>query len=569
MYAMTPEVLDIALSLMEGLHCPRAVTAAIMLRYGEWDQLVRLKADPLHYSCADSYLGAAASSDFLRKCVDIPLTESGPSGEPSGKPLDLEEQAIEKWSWSEHECCKTNLRLYRIIDGDLDPSVTRDAFILDFVSRMKKNIREMIGDGPPQTWDGRFGPGATVTDKSLATTVADKMSSTPSFTPNALFHLVPWIGTKWASATAELGMKPVSVRGNTFFSVPKDALARRGCAKEPSVNGFYQLGLGRILKRRLFDAGINLRDGKSIHMRVACDASYSDDFCTLDLTSASDCVAIALVQLAMPHRWFEAMSSLRSPLTLVDGKFHRLEKFSSMGNGFTFELETTLFAGIVKTCIDMVGPSQGIPGHNMWVYGDDIIAPSDCSNVIQWALKYFGFTLNRRKSFSTGPFRESCGGDFWMGVAVRPYFLESLPNEPQQLISMANGIRNLASQGTGSRGLFDRLRPAWFKCLDSLPTAIRSCRGPQALGDLVIHDDERYWSTRWRGQIRYLRVYRPATYKIVRWEGYAYSVQFAAALYGVRLRLIPNKPRVGDLDHRYMVPRDGVTGYKVGWTTYS
>jgi len=58
------------------------------------------------------------------------------------------------------------------------------------------------------------------------------------------------------------------------------------------------------------------------------------------------------------------------------------------------------------------------------VYGDDIIVPSESYDMVSWALECFGFQVNPEKSFSTGPFRESCGTDAFAGTNVRPIFVD-------------------------------------------------------------------------------------------------------------------------------------------------
>jgi hypothetical protein len=148
-------------------------------------------------------------------------------------------------------------------------------------------------------------------------------------------------------------------------------------------------------------------------------------------------------------------------------------------------------------------------------------------------------------------------------MGVRPYFLKDNLNEPQDFVALANGLRRMAMQFPQT--LWPRIMRVWFRILDRIPSQIRSCRGPQELGDIVIHDDQERWSTRWRSSIRYLRCYRPATYSYVRWEGFAYEVQYAAALYGVILA----GPLASKGHGSYLIPRDGVRGYKVGWTPFS
>jgi hypothetical protein len=435
-----------------------------------------------------------------------------------------------------------------------------------FISRVRKIVVDILGESPPSSWEGRFGPGATVSDNAAHTTVPDKMSSVPTYTTNALYHLIPWSGTLWATSVASVEKAPERVRGNVFFTVPKDSLTDRPCAKEPSLNGFYQLGLGAVMKSRLLKAGIDLRHGKDRHMQAACEASRDGSSATIDLSSASDTVCRNLVKLLLPKGWYEALESLRSPTTKVGKDVVYLEKFSSMGNGFTFELETVIFCGLVMACCP-----GSILGGDVMVFGDDIIVPTqffrDCVSV----LRFFGFTPNPKKSFGSGPFRESCGGDYFCGTAVRPHFQEILPYEPQHYISLANGIKR-ASQGGDSLARWRRLRRLWFRTVDQLPTSIRACRGPSALGDIVLHSPE--WTRRWRGQIGYVRVYRPIAPTdrkgLAVESGFSDAALLASAVYGATA-FPPWRIVGGRLPHpsRRGWALRGTLGYKLGWVPYS
>jgi len=385
---------------MEGLDSARSLTVAIMLREGMWDQVVKLTCDPRHYNTAEQYLRAASATDFLRKIqVEIPG-------------IDPEAAAIEKWWEAERTCFVTNRRLNEITDFGTLSGTPVDQRILDFLQDLKRWFTWLVGDGPPASFDGAFGPGATLSDGARQTSVMHKMSSLPTLTSSAWPYLVPWSGTKWATAVAGRGEDFVRfVDGNKFFTVPKTALTHRGCAKEPSINGYYQLGLGRCMRRRLKMRGIDLDLGQERHRELARVASISGAFATIDLSSASDTVCTALVRLSAPVGWFHPLNDLRSRTTTIGGKRVVLEKFSSMGNGYTFELETTVF-----TAIALAVHPELTPGKDLFVYGDDIIVPTDVASDVLWALRFCGFTPNESKTF-TGAFRESCGV---ISLMVRP-----------------------------------------------------------------------------------------------------------------------------------------------------
>jgi hypothetical protein len=311
---------------------------------------------------------------------------------------------------------------------------------------------------------------------------------------------------------------------------------------------FFQLGYGRIIRNRLSRHGIHLDEGQDIHRRLAREASTDGRFATLDLSNASDTVCRNLVKLLLPPSWFAVLDSLRSKKTYFRGKWYLLEKFSSMGNGFTFELETLVFL-----CLASAFSEDLRLGVDVFAFGDDIIVPTGISKDVIAALSFFGLKVNDEKSFVSGPFRESCGGDYFLGVDVRPFFLKNSPSTPQQLISFANGITRSADN-IARRTLVHR---AWLSILDGLPVEIRRLRGPKDLGDLVIHDDRERWQVRRRHSIRYVRVYRPARFRKVSWKHFSPDVLLAAAVYGV--------PWGGG----EIIPRDSVSGYKIGWVAFS
>lgn len=531
----------IALAMMEELNCPRSLTVAILLRYGEWAQIALMATEPSHYPDADSYFRAVQASDLLRKVEEL---DTG---------IDREANAISKWEEAESRCYATNERLANFLDSPLRR--TEGCSIENVILKARGLIRSWLSK-LPEWLEPRFGPGATISDKSSVCLIPDKLTSEPSATRDADFLSGLWRETAWGRAALNRGHADFKfVRGNVFFLVPKDGKTRRACAKGPSINVSYQLAVGRAIRLRLKHIGIDLTTGQETHRQLACSASRDGSFASIDLSSASDCVALNLVKLLLPPDWFDLLNWLREPFTKLPHKGNRwkkLEKFSSMGNGFTFELETLLFLALCCA----LDPGL-IPGKTVFVYGDDILVPTDNARDVISCLGFFGFKTNESKTFLEGPFRESCGGDFWLGQDVRPYQLKSLPTEPHDWISFANGVRRAFQ----TLGLTYKQR-SWFKVIDQIPDLAR-LYGPSELGDLVIHNEAPSWSVRTKHSIRYVKAWSPAEYRKVFFRGYSYDVQWASALYG--LSWSDDK----DQDRRYIVPRNGVVGYMPKWVPFS
>lgn len=532
--------------ICERVASPVSLKVALLLRYGEWDQLVSCKVDPSHYLDSESYWADAQCVSLLRKVRELPTS------------YDREAAAEENFLLSERACKLTNDRLYPYQRGSLlgDQAVKG---VHEFVARVRKIIAGILGP-VPKVINPRFGPGSTFGDRGGNITIPDKMSSNPTMTPSAWTVLSDLSTTLWSKAMRADGRSPVCVPGNRFTTVPKDAEKDRGICIEPSINVYYQLGLGGAIRSRLLTAGIDLRVAHEVHKRVACEASVEGHMATIDLSNASDTVSRGLVKLLLPDTWYRELEALRSPKTLFRGRWVALEKFSSMGNGFTFELETLIFLGL---CL---GVTSGRPGHDVFVFGDDIIVPTHAAKGVIAALKFFGFTPNDRKTFVSGPFRESCGGDYFLGVDVRPHFLKELPFEPQHFISLANGLRRTSSSGVDRFAVVER---AWFSVLDALPSSIRSLRGPSDLGDLLIHDEETRWRPRWRSSIRYFKVYRPSKYRKIPTGRFSDDVALASSIYGVKWSSPASSLTGSRWRPGYLIPRDSVLGYKIGWVPRS
>lgn len=503
---------------------------------GKWDDIVVRRVQPRDYTDATQYFLDASAASFLRKCNDLPVS------------FDKRAKALAVWKEGEDACYRTNRRLRPYVIGISHPSANVD--VLRHIVGIRKIVSCILGRLPSQEdMLGQFGPGATYSDPSVRSLIADKMNALPSSTSGCFRFLPNWLETKWGRecANATPWRSPVVVRGNRFATAPKDAEKDRPIGAEPSINIYYQLALGKLIRQRLKRVGIDLNSGQDTHRRVACEASITGHLATIDLSNASDTVSSSVVELLLPPEWLEILVDLRSPFTQVDGRWIKLEKFSSMGNGFTFELETLIFYAICKyTEMCLIDDESG----QTLVYGDDIIVNTLCANPVIKALAFFGFSVNEGKTFVDGKFRESCGGDFFNGQAVRPFSLKELPCEPQHFIAFANGIRRKVSAHFGELGIF--LRP-WFSILDQLPVWVRCCRGPEGLGDIVIHDAETRFTTRSRSQRIYVKVYRPARYQKVRMSLFDPGVIHACALYGV------------PWSRGFLMPRDPVTGYKVGW----
>jgi len=195
---------------------------------------------------------------------------------------------------------------------------------------------------------------------------------------------------------------------------------------EPTLNMFYQLGAKAIIEDILVNChGFSRNRQQDINKELAREGSLTGAYSTLDLSMASDSLSLDLMKKLLPKDIFDMLDKIRSHVTDINGTQHTLGMISTMGNGFTFPLMTLIFTCMVKAALQLSNKNN----HRFAVFGDDIIVPSSVTPQVIFALRKSGFSLNLSKSFTSGFFRESCGGDFYKGHDVRGIFLKEFSNE--------------------------------------------------------------------------------------------------------------------------------------------
>jgi len=319
---------------------------------------------------------------------------------------EIRQRSFDIWSSNERRCEQTTARLNSATGAHVR-----------FLWRVQDLITSVIGPCPPIQRilrDGGFSGGASF--KTRRGTHFSRKLECLQITPPL---------RKWALAFVGLTDELEVVRGARMEFVPKTNEVHRPIGVEPSGNVFFQKAVGNHIRRRLRTVGIDL-DDQTRNQQLAFEA-YADDLATIDLESASDSISLGLVSAVLPPAWFELLDDLRSHEIRIDketDQWRELSKFSAMGNGFTFELESLIFWAICKAVL----PSESVLG----VYGDDIIIPQRYARPVINALEFCGFKTNESKSFISGSFFESCGKYYYKLEDVTPIFqkeaINSLPS---------------------------------------------------------------------------------------------------------------------------------------------
>lgn len=459
--------LDLAFEILEALNTPVSLGAALRLKYGEYTQLVNMEIDPLWYNSSQAYFLDRQSVSLLAK---YPNLDTG---------IDTQLVAAKKFIECESRCRDTNDRFRQRSDGvsPFPSEVERVLF------RAQQKIADILGPVPLlEDLQFGFGPGASLGVRG-DTSVYKKLTSALEcnfamleILPDFLAEFPGWIPS---------GISDVfPVRGSELTFVPKNAKTDRPICIEPTLSGLYQKGVGSYLRSRLARVGVNLRD-QGVNQGLA-RLAIERELATVDFTSASDMIAHSLVLEMLPIDWFELLNVARSPRFRYNNRWYSFEKFSSMGNAYTFELESLIYFALATSCCYELG----IPVYvreNLHVFGDDVILPREAFDLFVKVTETCGFEINRKKSYSTGVFFESCGSDFFGANPVRPWYLKKDIKNPRDAYYATNEVLRLQKRLQDATSLANERGDNYRRVLSNLARVHRDCiaRIPSNLRYLV------------------------------------------------------------------------------------
>jgi hypothetical protein len=311
---------------------------------------------------------------------------------------------------------------------------------------------------------GRAGPGSGVSARD--TDLYTKMFDSPLSCTGDLHYIwskcvAPQVTFAEAEAFRHHMWGCTVVEGSKYSLVMKTTAIARGICTEPTINMWFQLGMGAILEDRLKSVfGVDLSTQPEVNRMLAKRGSTTGRFATIDLASASDSLALPMLRHILPRSMLSTLSSVRSPVTrLPSGQMVQLNMVSTMGNGFTFPLMTSVFCCVVQSVysylgIPMVRDDGTLPdgrkrspgrGRNFGVFGDDIIVDDRAVRLVLRTLYLLGFEVNSDKTFVEGRFRESCGADYVSAVNVRGVYIKSLKTK-QDLFSAINNLNRWSAR---------------------------------------------------------------------------------------------------------------------------
>lgn len=393
--------------------------------------------------------------------------------------IDPRQEAIKAFFNAEQKCMETNERLKSVKTQELP----------HWVHPCRRIIYDILGELTPSAImtmikEGRHGPGSTLSSRDNRVSQYYKYFDLPyTVTPRARLYALAAISSdpKWIDYLESTGRRteippPGSSRVQKELSllntvieevasdkitfVPKTCKTDRPIAVGASLNIFLQLGVKAYMERKLKKVGVDLTDQtrNQLFAKLGSKFAYKangesnpNQFSTIDLSSASDTVSYELVKLLLPGEWFGFLEDLRHESGTLKGKTIHYSKFSAMGNGFTFPLESLLFYAISRSAIEASGGTCTY--NDITVYGDDIIVRYKHSSAVISALEWSGFSVNTEKSFLSGSFKESCGCDYFGGQNVRPFYLKRRIRKYGDLYHLLNSLSGIILEDRVSYGI--------------------------------------------------------------------------------------------------------------------
>lgn len=453
---------EIAMSFLEKTGGPTSLGVWLCLKYGDDVSACSHDIDPTAYTDASTFRSDYLAAKLLSKFKSGVKTQ------------DLRRR---KAAEAKFRACEVHLQTVR---STLYEAIRSNAVLRDILYLAKEKIASILGEIDTAHYVDlcSFGPGSSTSIPRRKAHPSNKYLSADVTASASTF--VSWFFQDAGFPRPKFNL----VEYSRVEFVPKNFKSDRIIAVEPDWNIFFQKGAGKMIRKCLRKVGIDLDRQSEFHGWLSRLASLDGSHATLDLTSASDTVATCLLRFLLPDKWFIFLNSLRTNCVKLGDEMIYVRKFSSMGNGFTFELESLVFYALAYATAAKTGTRGSVS-----VFGDDIIIPTGAVKQFEIVLQQCGFILNPEKSYSTGLFRESCGYHFFDGWDCKPLYIKNELNHDSERFKFCNALRRLTHRLHATDVLSHAYRDTYTRCVRSIR---RKFYIPDGYGDggLVSYFDE-------------------------------------------------------------------------------
>lgn len=300
-----------------------------------------------------------------------------------------------------------------------------------------RDMRVILGGlRPKHTSMGEFSNGSCC-DSSKA--VIDKVLSAVSAFPYQMGWNIPI--TRESESVSEIQ------------AVPKSYKARRIIAKERAGAQWLYQSLRKDLllsmESRVPGTVYKYSDFITLYDQVRSQdgcafGSLTGSLATLDLSNASDTIRYSIAREVFPNWVIDRIDPIRSQALVVGTKKVTPYLFLTAGTAATFPCESLFFLAVAISSIRYFNAVAGeripITPKNVYVYGDDIIIPTQCASICMEFLSKIGCIVNEEKSFysplSEWTYREACGAELLNGEDVSTQYFSRKTLSPCDAVSI-------------------------------------------------------------------------------------------------------------------------------------
>lgn len=240
--------------------------------------------------------------------------------------------------------------------------------------------------------------------------------------------------------------------------VPKYANKPRGICIEENETQYLQQGVKNLLYKLLEShpmtkGRINFKS-QVINQDLALKSSKDKSLCTIDMSEASDRIPRDLVfRLFRDTKLLDMLDALSTriitfPKEVRAGKL-LVQKFAPMGSAICFPIMAVVHFALCKAIVATSGMMNARKASKrIYVYGDDILLPTEFTELIFNKLPKFGMKINSDKSYYKSSFRESCGVHAYKGKDITPVYNNytlNVNHEPQDSTRLLSSLAKEAA----------------------------------------------------------------------------------------------------------------------------
>lgn len=222
-------------------------------------------------------------------------------------------------------------------------------------------------------------------------------------------------------------IRPLDKRHNELYAtkvitVPKDYKGPRLISPEAFDRQYvmkaWAAELERCIARNGYAKHLPLHD-QTVNQDYALQGSIDGSYATIDLSHASDSVTKELVARIFPQEFVTTVWKVMPSHMLVNSVIYPMHMYGTMGSALTFIVESIVFCAIAQLSVEYAAVfNKTRPSKEFTSYGDDIIVPAEAAETCLDILQILGFEVNSDKTYYSGPYRESCGAEYWHGESI-------------------------------------------------------------------------------------------------------------------------------------------------------